>query len=163
VHAVPGYSTVTHNNYIHFICHQNAFRVDSEQKNRVREWDGAKTRNHLTLCNNLLPVRGGGISQDSFTNVVEKYFQLQRSQFGSADANRIKVLSHDLKSVFKRFACQESFSRDSKGGGPEHNMHLIPLMTALIAHCLKTNSSGNVISHTENESEDEKQMVYIQE
>jgi hypothetical protein len=73
------------------------------------------------------------------------------------------VLSHDLKSIFKRFVCQESFSRDSKGGGPEHNMHLIPMMTGLLAHSLKTNPSGNIISHGTNESEEEKQMVFVQE
>jgi E3 ubiquitin-protein ligase UBR4 len=55
------------------------------------------------------------------------------------DPNRVKVLSHDLKSLLKRFACQESFNRDSKGGGPESNMNLVPLIVSMITHCLKNN------------------------
>lgn len=35
---------------------------------------------------------------------------------------------HDLKILLNRLAYEDSFSRDSHGGGPEHNMHLIPFM-----------------------------------
>jgi len=76
----------------------------------------------MTLCNNLFPVFGGNISQNAYTNVVDKYFATQAKQVGGAESNRAKVLGHDLKTLLKRFACNESFSRDSKGGGPEHNM-----------------------------------------
>ena len=60
-HQSYGYTTVTHNNYIHYQCHQEAARVDRERQQPIREWDGAKTRNHMTLCNNLFPVFGGTI------------------------------------------------------------------------------------------------------
>ena len=72
-----GYTTVTHNNYIHFQCHVEAARVDRERSQPIREWDGAKTRNHMTLCNNLFPVFGGAISQGAFTSIVDKYFTTQ--------------------------------------------------------------------------------------
>lgn len=46
---------------------------------------------------------------------------------------------HDLKMLMRRLANEESFSRDSLGGGPEHNMHLIPFMIQMITHLLKRN------------------------
>ena len=70
----PGFTTVTHNNYIHFTCHQEAARVDREKQQPIREWDGAKTRNHMTLCNNLCPVRGGDLTDHAFQNVVDRFF-----------------------------------------------------------------------------------------
>ncbi len=30
--STVGYTTVTHSNYIHFSCHQNAYRADSNMK-----------------------------------------------------------------------------------------------------------------------------------
>lgn len=88
-----------------------------------------------------------------------------QSRICGGDTNpgkRVKILSHDLMSLLKRFAYQESFSRDSKGGGPEHNMNLIPYTVQLIAHCLKiSNHSANIISHSENETEKEKSMTFI--
>ena len=90
--TTQGYTTVTHNNYIHFKCHQDAARVDKERSQPIREWDGAKTRNHHTLCNNLFPVLGGGISLSSFNNVVDRYFQTQSKYVGPCESNRVKVL-----------------------------------------------------------------------
>lgn len=137
-------------------------RVDREKQQPIREWDGAKTRNHMTLCNNLLPVQGGTITESQFQNVVDRYFNVQQKQVGHTDQNKVKVLSHDLKNLLKRFGTQESFSRDSKGGGPEHNMMFVPLLVQLITHCLKSGTgSSNVISHTEDS--DHKEMTYVQE
>jgi hypothetical protein len=42
------------------------------------------------------------------------------------------VILHDLKMLVKRFAYEDSFSRDSHGGGPEHNMHLIPFFYQML-------------------------------
>lgn len=72
---MPGYTTVTHNNYIHFTCHQTAAKNDYENKKRIKEWDGATIRNQHTNCNNLLPVRGGAIDEKSFANVIDRYFE----------------------------------------------------------------------------------------
>lgn len=133
---IGGVSSVTHNNYIHFLCHQSAAKVDRDKQQSVREWDGAKVRNHMTLCNNLFPVKGGSIGNDAFQNTVDRYFNQTQSNTGCSDMNRVKILVHDLKKLLKKFALQESFSRDSQGGGPESNMHLIPMLMQVICHQL---------------------------
>jgi hypothetical protein len=69
--------------------------------------------------------------------VIDKYFAMLSKQVGGADQNRVKVLCHDLKSLLKRFAKCESFSLDSKGGGPEHNMQFVPFITNMILYMLK--------------------------
>ena len=58
----------------------------------------------------------------------------------TCDHDKVKVMIHDLKSLLKRFAYDESFSRDSHGGGPEHNMHLIPVMMQMIYYLIHINS-----------------------
>lgn len=131
-----GFSSVTHNNYIHFLCHQTAAKEDRSKQQQVKEWDGAKIRNHHTLCNNLFPVKGGSIQNESFLSIVDRYFGYSNKNIGSNDSNRVRMLTYDLKSLLKKFANQESFSRDSKGGGPESNMQLVPLMVQVIAHQL---------------------------
>lgn len=52
------------------------------------------------------------------------------------------MLCHDLKSLLKRFACNVSFSRDSQGGGPEHNMQFVPFLASLITFSLTHGSSA---------------------
>ena len=69
-----GYTTVTHSNFIHLQCHLEAARIERDKQPPIREWDGAKTRNHMTLCNNLFPVLGGEIQPSAFSSVVDKYF-----------------------------------------------------------------------------------------
>jgi len=71
-----GYSTVTHSNFIHFLCHQNAFRVDSGLKQPKKEWEGAIIRNAHTKCNNLFPMKGGKLTNDNYQSMVDKYFQI---------------------------------------------------------------------------------------
>jgi E3 ubiquitin-protein ligase UBR4 len=56
-----GYTTVTHSNFIHFTCHQNAHRADQQMKNPKKEWEGAAIRNDHTKCNNLFPLKGGNL------------------------------------------------------------------------------------------------------
>lgn len=58
------------------------------------------------------------------------------------------MLSHDLKSLLKRFARNESFSLDSKGGGPEHNMQFVPFITSMILNMLQNgpNAQQHVLS-----------------
>ena len=51
---------------------------------------------------------------------------------GNCDHDRAKVMIHDFKLLLKRFAYEDSFSRDTHGGGPEHNMHLIPFMMQML-------------------------------
>lgn len=80
----------------------------------------------------MFPVFGGNIERGAYPSVIDKYFATQSKQVGAADSNRVKVLNHDLKNLLKRFACNESFSRDSKGGGPEHNMQFVAFYAAII-------------------------------
>lgn len=78
---------------------------------------------------------------------------------GSDLHNRVTAVSHDLKSLFRRFAFEESFSRDSKGGGPEHNMQFIPYMVSMIAHTLLY-SQTDMISHSEQASDSSKHWSF---
>lgn len=102
----------------------------------------------MTLCNNLFPVFGGSIQQSAYHGVTDKYFAMLSKQAGGADSNRVKVLSHDLKSLLKRFARNKSFSLDSKGGGPEHNMQFVPFITSMILNMLQNgpNAQQHVLS-----------------
>lgn len=68
------------------------------------------------------------MTADSYTSVVERYFQVLQKSLGQSDSDKVKVLLHDFKFLLKRFAYEESFSRDSQGGGPEHNFKLVPFM-----------------------------------
>lgn len=61
-----GYTTVTHSNFIHFVCHQKAYQADSQLKQPKKEWEGAVIRNDHTKCNNLFPLRGGNLPLDSY-------------------------------------------------------------------------------------------------
>ena len=123
-----GYTTVTHSNFIHLTCHQNAARADQQLKNPKNEWEGAIIRNEHSKCNNLFPLRGGNLRMDDYSNMAERYFQAQVKYVGNCDPDRVKVLQHDLKMILKRLAYEDSFSRDTHGGGPEHNMHFVPVM-----------------------------------
>ncbi len=76
----------------------------------------------------MFPVKGGSIPNESFLSIVDRFFGYANKNIGSNDTNRVRMLTYDLKSLLKKFANQESFSRDSKGGGPESNMQLVPLM-----------------------------------
>jgi hypothetical protein len=62
--------------------------------------------------------------------------------------------------LIKKLGYEDSFSRDTHGGGPEHNMHLIPFLIQMIHYML--NMSGNhFISHSEGSQD--KQFTFIQE
>lgn len=136
-----GYTTVTHSNFIHFTCHQNAVRADEKLKIPKREWEGAIIRNEHSKCNNLYPLRGGNLRIDDYGSMVERYFSSQVKTVGNCDPDRVKVIQHDLKMIMKRLAYEDSFSRDTHGGGPEHNMHLVPFMIQMSYYILQANPS----------------------
>lgn len=58
----------------------------------------------------------------------------------------------------KRFAYEDSFSRDTHGGGPEHNMHLIPFLIQMLSQILKNNPT-HIISHAEHSHD--RNFTYI--
>jgi E3 ubiquitin-protein ligase UBR4 len=67
-------------------------------------------------------------------------------------------MQHDFKLVLKRLAYEDSFSRDTHGGGPEHNMHLVPFMIQMINYLLNFNGG---FAHANNSSTDK--FSYVQE
>jgi hypothetical protein len=69
--------------------------------------------------------------------MVERFFQAQHKAVGNCDTDRLKVLLHDFKMLMKRLAYEDSFSRDTHGGGPEHNMRLVPFMIQMCDTLLK--------------------------
>lgn len=76
-----------------------------------------------------MPLLGGKISEDTFTQIKDKYFKnLYQNIGGSREASNQILLQHDLKQIFVQLAYEESFSIDSQGGGPEHNINMIPFM-----------------------------------
>lgn len=91
---------------------------------------------------------------------MDRYFQVLVKTVGNCDNDRVKVVLHDIKLLMKRFAYEDSFSRDTHGGGPEHNMHLIPFMIQMLTMIMKNNPI-HVISHTELSSD--ATFTYIQE
>ena len=127
-----GVSTVTHLTVIHFRCHQEAVKADKKLKPPKQEWDGAKIRNAHTLCNALLPILlppsaqdpDGDSSYDVYVQAVEAYWQ--RFSFAPRlTLPRYLLVLEDLKFLLLRYANEESFSEDSKGGGKESNVGLI--------------------------------------
>ena len=64
---------VSHFNLIHSSCHQAARQADSALRAPKREWEGATLRNGETLCNNLLPLKGAGVSDTQHAAAVASF------------------------------------------------------------------------------------------
>ncbi|EGG15028.1 hypothetical protein DFA_09851 [Cavenderia fasciculata] len=121
------YTTVTHFNIIHYYCHRDATKADKSMKVPKEEWEGAALRNQQTKCNNIFPIQGPKITNDAFTPFCDKYWT-NLNNVGRIDGSnpRFRLLAHDLKLLFLRFAKDESFSTDSKGGGKDSNIRIVP-------------------------------------
>ncbi len=128
--AAHGISTVTHLNMIHLSCHLNAAKADKAMKQPKGEWEGAIIRNSHTKCNNWLPIRGGTVTDDSYNNAVSKYFSNMRN-IVKTEQPKARIMANDIKFMLKKFAYEESFSHYSHGGGPLHNIQLIPFMVQI--------------------------------
>ncbi len=139
-HAM-GFSTVTHFNLIHLSCHQDAFKAERALRQPRGEWDGATLRNSYTKCNNWLPIRGGNVSDRSYSSAVERYFAGLRSVY-KTDSPKFRIVAHDIKFLLKKFAYEESFSHHSQGGGPVHNAQLIPFMLQLALYLLASGEAN---------------------
>ena len=58
----------------------------------------------------------------------------------------MRLIVQDLKMLLKRFGYQESFSHYSQGGGPLHNMKMLPFLTQLLYYeIIQTPSSLNTV------------------
>lgn len=136
-----GTSTVSHFNLIHLSCHINAVKADKSMRPPKLEWEGATIRNAHTKCNNWIPIRGGTVTNDLYSNAVGRYFSNMRN-IAKTEQPKFKIILHDLKSLLKKFAYEESFSHHSLGGGPVHNIQLIPFIVHL-AIFLLTNEEAS--------------------
>jgi len=132
------YSLVTHFNCIHLACHEQAARAERNMKKPKPEWEGATIRNQHTKCNNWFPIKGPAITEDVYALAVERlcggYEGLE---------NKARNAVHDLRIMLHRFAVEESFSREAKGGGPEHNLQIVPYMVQLALHLLAQDTAYN--------------------
>ena len=132
------YALVTHFNCIHLACHEQAARAERNMKKPKPEWEGATIRNQHTKCNNWFPIKGPAITEDVYALAVERlcggYEGLE---------NKARNAVHDLRIMLHRFAVEESFSREAKGGGPEHNLQIVPYMVQLALHLLAQDTAYN--------------------
>lgn len=128
---MPIMSMVTHFNPIHLSCHREAARAEKNMKKPKSEWEGATIRNQHTKCNNWFPIWGPKITRQDYSMGVQRMFS-GYSLVESRAHNEI----HNLRLQLSRFAFEESFSKESKGGGPEHNLQAIPYMLHMIWYLL---------------------------
>jgi hypothetical protein len=125
-------SLVTHFNCIHLGCHEEAARAEQNLKRPKSEWEGAVIRNQHTKCNNWFPIRGPEISKDLYSIAVDKLF----SGYELVD-NRLHNNVHDLRILLSKFAFEESFSKESRGGGAEHNLQAVPYMLQMLFYLME--------------------------
>ena len=125
-------STVTHFNPIHMQCHREAARAEKAMKKPKTEWEGATIRNQHTKCNNWYPICGPQILRHDYAGGVQWMF----SSYPAVE-NRLCNEIHNLKLLIDKFCYEESFSKESKGGGPEHNMQAIPYILQLIYYLME--------------------------
>ena len=156
-----GYSSVTHFNTIHLSCHGNAHRAEQSNRQPKGEWEGATIRNSHTKCNNWMPIRGGEVTSEAFIQAINKFFHNQNNIHKTTE-EPFRLVIHNIKFLLRKFAYQESFSHYSKGGGPLHNMQLIPFLLQ-IALSLMTQKTQNLIGIIEKFREKGKALSAILE
>ena len=137
-----GVCTVTHFNLIHYRCHQEAVKADKKLKPPKSEWDGAMIRNAHTLTNALFPLllpptadtADDDVSFDQYAQAVETYWS--RFQFSTRlTLPRFMLVMEDIKMLMMRYANEESFSADSRGGGKESNVALLVYLMQMALMC----------------------------
>ena len=137
-----GVCTVTHFNLIHYRCHQEAVKADKKLKPPKSEWDGALIRNAHTRTNALFPIllpptastADDDVSFDQYAQAVETYWA--RFQFSSRlTLPRFMLVMEDMKMLLLRYANDESFSADSRGGGKDSNAPLIVYLLQMALMC----------------------------
>jgi E3 ubiquitin-protein ligase UBR4 len=141
---------VTHFTVVHKPCHDDAARADRHMRKPKTEWEGARIRNQHTLCNNWFPIIGPEIVDTVFSKHVDIMF----SSYEFLDCSRETNAIHDLRLMISRFANETSFTKDSKGGGPEYNLSAIPHMVNLVWFLLTVDSDSAAEALTKFESLD---------
>jgi E3 ubiquitin-protein ligase UBR4 len=118
---------VTHFNIIHKNCHDDAARADRNMRKPKSEWEGARIRNQHTKCNAWFPILGPELTENSYDVAVDMMY----GSYEFVDCKRGINAIHDLRLMLSKFAYETSFTKDSKGGGPEYNLSAIPHMLNL--------------------------------
>lgn len=135
------YTTVSHFNIIHFLCHQEAKRADVALRNPKKEWEGAALRNNETLCNSIFPIYSPSVPVAQYARYVDQYWD-NLNALGRADGSRLRLLTYDIVLMLARFATGASFSVDAKGGGRESNALFLPFMIQMASHLLDQGRSA---------------------
>eukprot|EP00727_Mastigamoeba_balamuthi_P009858 m51a1_g5495 hypothetical protein (1440) ;mRNA; f:338337-343290 len=113
-----GYATSTLFNVIHFTCHDDATRAERRKKQPKEEWEAAAVRNQMVRCNGLFPVLGPAAGDEQYSAAVERYWAQLASSVRRADANRLRLLLHDLAGLLCRVAAAQGSSSASGGSAP---------------------------------------------
>lgn len=86
------------------------------------------------------------LREDVYGSSVDSYFE-QLGQLGRVDMPRFKIIVHDLRSLLRRYAFDQSFSADSLGGGRASNANLIPYMVQMGLFVLDRRGAGQRSSY----------------
>ena len=140
------HTTVSHFNTIHVRCHREAATAERSLKQPKQEWEGATLRNSRTRANALLPFWGATVGEEAYGACVEQFWA-QAQSTGRADAPRPKLLAHNLRLLLLRFACEEQFSHDARGGGRESNIRLLPYFVQMATYLLDAKGEAQRRSH----------------
>ena len=131
---ITAMNLVTHFNPIHLSCHKEAAKAEKNMKRPKGEWEGASIRNQHTRCNNWLPIWGPQIPRHDYESAVQKMF----APYPMLTSRYLLNECHDIRIQLHRFSYEESFSKESKGGGPEHNLQALPYMLQLCWFLMET-------------------------
>lgn len=142
-----GFRTVTNLNTIHFSCHRDAAKADANLRPRKEEWEGAMLRNSSTLCNNIFPMLGPDTPLADYSANVEAYFQTQAQNCGRCESTKFRLVAHDLSALLIRFAKEESFSTDSRGGSKESNLQSTPFFLQMGSFLLNASAGAQRAVH----------------
>ena len=134
-----GLCSVSHFTVIHWQCHQSATKAAANLRPKPQgEWESAIVRNSSSKCNALIPILSHSLSESVVSQAIERHFahlaQVAKGNAQSVLSRRAACVLGDLRLSFTRLACQESFSTDTGGGGPRHNMCLAAVMFQLLSH-----------------------------
>jgi len=121
---------VSNFNLIHHECHMEAARADAKRRPPKGEWEGATLRNSSALCTNIFPILGPETDMEEYGDGTERYWR-DAPVSPHSSGPRIQLLAHDLRLLLVRLVLGESFSEESRGGGKESNMRMVPFFVQM--------------------------------
>jgi len=128
-----GYTTVSHFNVIHIDCHIEAVRHARSRD----EWESAELQNGNTKCNGLMPIWGPKISESSFASCLARHNGYIQECTGFREPTFHSTV-HDIRLILLKFSHQQSFSKETGGGGKHSNMYLLSFMIHIGLYVINT-------------------------